>query len=85
MTIPHTKFWISLLALGMAFTALLIGRLDGAEFVTITGLVAGIYGAANVGATVAHLSAGRDERVSSAGQPGRTSGGNVARGEVADR
>lgn len=50
----HTKFWISLMVMVMAFVGLMAGKISGGEFATISLGVSAIYGGANIGATLAH-------------------------------
>lgn len=54
MTIPHTKFWVSLVIIILAFVGLMFSKISGGEFATIAIAISTIYGSANVAATYAH-------------------------------
>ena len=51
----NRKFTVAMTALGMGFALALLGHLTGSEFVTLAGLVVGLFGGANA---VVHATGG---------------------------
>ena len=55
------KYSVAIAALVFGFVLALMGRLSGAEFVTNTGLIIGLFGGANAAVHIAGAKDGPDE------------------------
>jgi len=53
----NRKFTVAMVALLLSAVGLFVGRLAGSEWVTVTGLVVGLFGGANA---AVHIAGGKD-------------------------